>query len=414
MLCFIAIMLLMLGGHVYGYQNLIGRKRLLALRGGLDVGRNGRGGGVEEADLTQFIMTYSQQDTPPKTANQLYDPEHLHRNGWRTMKGTLFQSSYLLKLMGWIFLTATLSGVVGWNFSNVHDMSYFEHLEDALHALITFLLGLFLSTVYGRWSGLFAGPYGALWGSINGISFYGNQYLKGPNKSKILLQNLRWGLLSHALVFKDGSGAAGSGLTDLLTRKLCTPEEAALMEKIEQRCPGASRAKIPWSWISESFTRAHEQGYLEDGEMTLTVLHAKCTDATGGIGAIMGQLGQKLPLPYVHLLTIMAKFNMALMAVTRGMAIASHVKYGLMSNAISNLHGILFLVVDMSRLIFLPLVYQGCFELHSLMWNPFDRRKPNNPVAFPELFYHWKILGESAALMATHKHEFPGVQETAQ
>lgn len=291
-------------------------------------------------------------------------------------------------------------------------MSYFEHLEDALHGIITFLLGLFLSTVYNRWASLFSGPYGRVWGAITGISFYGNQYIKGPNKSKILLQNLRWGLLSHALIWKDGSKE--NGMQDLVERYLCTRDEAALIEKIEQRCPGASRAKIPWSWISESFTRADEQGLLHDGAMTLPEIHAKCSDAMGAIGGIMGQLNQKLPFPYVHLLTVMVKFNIGIMAVTRGIAIATHVKYGLLDEAITNLHGVMFLLIDMLRLIFLPLVYQGCFELHSLMWNPFNRAMPNNPVAFPERFYHWKILGESAALMSTPRNEFPGIQKAIQ
>ena len=235
------------------------------------------------------------------------------------------------------------------------------------------------------------------------------RFLRKLTLTLILTPTLTLGLLSHALVFKDGSRDAG--MTDLIDRKLCTTEEAELISKLEARCPGASRAKIPWAWISESFTRADEQGFLHNGAMTLPVVHGKCTEATGGIGAIMGALAQKLPLPYVHLLTTMAKFNMALMSVTRGMAIASHVKFGILSDAFSTLHGILFVVIDLSRLIFLPLVYQGCFELHTLMWNPFDRKHIDNPVAFPERFYHWKILGESAALMSTPKYEFPGLQK---
>ena len=129
-----------------------------------------------------------------------------------------------------------------------------------------------------------------------------------------MLQNLRWGLLSHALLFKDGSGEVA--VDDLIERKLCTQAEAAIIMDLEQRSPGASRAKIPWAWIAESFSRADEEGRLHEGETTLPLIHQKCTAATGGIGAIGGTLGQKMPLPYVHLLTIMAKFNVGSTKIT--------------------------------------------------------------------------------------------------
>ena len=98
------------------------------------------------------------------------------------------------------------------------------------------------------------------------------------------------------------------------------------------------------------------------------------------------------------------------MAVTRGMAVAAHIKYGVLGKDVSNLHGVLFLVIDVARMVFLPLVYQGSFELHTLMWNPFNKKYPRNPVRFPEKFYHWKILGESAALMSTPIDRYPGVE----
>ena len=195
-LLFVYLLILSCIGSVEGLlSEFPGRKAsLTALSGGLNVGLGGRGGGVDPKDLEEFVQLHSQKESPPKTPNQLYNPMDLHRNGWRlTRVGTLFRSKYLIRLMGWLLLSSSISGVVGWHFADIHDMSYFEHLEDALHALITFLLGLFLSTVYNRWAALFSGPYGTLWGAINGISFYGNQYISGPNKSKILLQNLRWG-----------------------------------------------------------------------------------------------------------------------------------------------------------------------------------------------------------------------------
>ena len=97
------------------------------------------------------------------------------------------------------------------------------------------------------------------------------------------------------------------------------------------------------------------------------------------------------------------------MSITRGISIASHIKYGLLlvDSTLSDaeattkrFHAVFFLIIDMLRMMFLPLVYQGCFELNVMMFNPFDRKQKSNPVAFPELFYHAKILSEAIGLMA--------------
>jgi len=375
--------------------------------------RAGAIGSMDPVLVQDFLRTHgfpAEEAIKLKTQTQLYQPDILHRGGWRSRKvGTLLNSVPLLKQLSLLMFIALLSGAIGWKYATAVDMAFYEHLEDALHALIIFFLGFFVSNVYGRWFSLFSGPYGAIWGAINGCAIYGNQYIKGPDKTKIILQNLRWGLLSHALLFKDASGE--NDMDDLLARKLCTPKEKQIIEDACKNIPGASRPKIPWKWVADSFSLAERNEELLDSGTTcnLDILHGKCTAATGGIGAIMGSLNQKLPLPYVHLLTVMAKFNMYLMSVTRGVAIASHIKYGLLDPRVTNMHAILQLVVDTCRLIFLPLVYQGCFELHTMMANPFDRKKPDNPVRFPEMFYHWKILGESLAL--TDVVEYPGQEK---
>lgn len=123
-------------------------------------------------------------------------------------------------------------------------------------------------------------------------------------------------------------------------------------------------------------------------------------------------MGQKLPFPYVHLLTFMAKFNMIIMSITRGLSIASRIKYGLVSpdpslseveKTTKRFHAVYFLIIDLLRMLFLPLVYQGCFELNIMMFNPFNKKyQKSNPVAFPELYYHMKILSEAVGLMTNN------------
>ena len=103
--------------------------------------------GVEAAthgELADFIAVHSystEEALADKTANQCYDPEDLHQAGFlRLRAGTLFQNSFIWKQGLFLALVALLSGIIGWNFSDAHDMDYFEHLEDALHSIIIFFM----------------------------------------------------------------------------------------------------------------------------------------------------------------------------------------------------------------------------------------------------------------------------------
>lgn len=258
---------------------------------------------LEEEDLRHFLATHNYSGD--QTLNQLYVPNKLHRFGWMVLKGTLFNNKHILIQFALLGLLSLASGALGWNFSDGELQRDAEHLEDAMHAVITFFMGLFISNVYGRWYDMFMGPYGALWGAITSMAVYGNWYLGGPNKSKVLLTHLRWGLLSHALLFKDGSKEAG--IDDLVARQLATPEEAIMINDMVAKCPGTSRAKIPWvcplnffvvfhyydsaqfslyliiitstqAWVGESIMRAYEAG--ESQGSNVDVLHGICKQAT--------------------------------------------------------------------------------------------------------------------------------------
>ena len=129
----------------------IGRVPLTRLRAGSTLSQGfhdgsvgGRGNGVDPQELADFIAVHSystEEALADKTANQCYDPEDLHQAGFlRLRAGTLFQNSFIWKQGLFLALVALLSGIIGWNFSDAHDMDYFEHLEDALHSIIIFFM----------------------------------------------------------------------------------------------------------------------------------------------------------------------------------------------------------------------------------------------------------------------------------
>ena len=67
-------------------------------------------------------------------------------------------------------------------------------------------------------------------------------------------------------------------------------------------------------------------------------------------------LDGKLPIAYVHLLALMAKFNMLLMALTRGASVAVHAR------GKGGTTTWLAIVLEFTRLFFIPILYQVCRE----------------------------------------------------
>ena len=107
-------------------------------------------------------------------------------------------------------------------------------------------------------------------------------------------------------------------------------------------------------------------------------------------GNSLAHIDGKLPFKYVHLLSFMAKFNMVLMAVTRGAAIGMHCHLDR-----SPSHQFLNILLEVTRLLFIPVLYQACFDLYAALHNPWGVDEHD----FPELSLEQGSLEENVAIM---------------
>ena len=90
---------------------------LTRLSGGGDaVATDGRGNGVDPAELADFVALHGfskEEAFADKTHNQKYDPRELHQAGFlRTRAGTLFRSSFIVKQLLFLGLVASISGML--------------------------------------------------------------------------------------------------------------------------------------------------------------------------------------------------------------------------------------------------------------------------------------------------------------
>lgn len=301
-----------------------------------------------------------------------YNPASLHKWGFLTVFGpSCFSSPFLwvqtcgvLGLAGlscWATLATQLS-------KEVALVSLSEGLEDALHALIIFLLGLFLSEVVSRWWALNFDCLGGLADAVDGTALLAASLL--PNDTAAQATLVRWGRLSFSLLFEQAQGIpAVEGARRAVAKGLATPDEAAALVAAVAASGSYSiasspvDARQPWVWCARLWAA---QGTLEGPAAALA--QAQCLKGVGKVGDALCLVDTKLPLPYVHLLTAMAKFQMVFMALTRGAAIAGHLAA---DGHLGSVSGIMESALDVIRLVIVPVLYQGCFDMHTIMANPF-------------------------------------------
>ena len=129
--------------QAHALQEINGAHKPVKLRRLGNVAATLRGGGT----------TYKTSAVSGKVTG--YDPGRLHRWGWLALYGpSVLSSSFLWLQCCGVLGLAGLSCFITLATKSSNDMalvSLSEGLEDALHALIIFLLGLFINEVISRW-----------------------------------------------------------------------------------------------------------------------------------------------------------------------------------------------------------------------------------------------------------------------
>lgn len=127
----------------------------------------------------------------------------------------------------------TLGTVVGW-----------------FWGMLTFLLGLFVNSSVARFNSVRMDCVGGLWGAVDDLCLLSTALLPGPGLAKTRQTMVRWGVLSMALMFKQGSGedSAASDLHEEYQAGLVTDKERAILGRL------SSKSQVVWAWIAGTFS----------------------------------------------------------------------------------------------------------------------------------------------------------------
>lgn len=174
-------------------------------------------------------------------------------------------------------------------------------LINTFHTLLTWLLGFFVSTALSRWWTVRSEGIGNLWGSVSDLTMLVSSFYPQDTSAHKEVRDrvLRWGVLSHELLYKQVSGS--EDLRDLIEAGLLLPEEHQALGGVP------SKPQVVWTWMSGFFTHlAVGSGALGSTlpfpGTTLWQLHNLCRQGRGAIGGALALADTQIPFAYAHLL----------------------------------------------------------------------------------------------------------------
>ena len=259
---------------------------------------------------------------------------------------------------------------------------------------------------------------GVLWDSIDRLSLWAAAWWSGGTAADTAARALvlRYGLLSHALLFKEARGqlrqspnVADAGLSDLVALRLLKIPEA------EQLAPLPSKAHVVWAWQAAfwacAMTPSSSKGCKKAGETApssrlTSIPHAAhlvplameaCARARDAISIGMTYVNTQQPFAYVHMLAFSVWIATTINALLAGLKMA-YLDPKLVSGCFEfpQLASWPLIFSCVARVILLPLMYDGLLGLAITLENPFQSSSAAS--CFPSELFEHEIHSECSAM----------------
>jgi len=249
------------------------------------------------------------------------------------------------------------------------DTSAAMQVISMLNALVAFLMGLFLCSIIDGWWVVREECIGTLWSCILNLCQVVSVHLPERQDMEIKMLILRYGLLSHALIYKYAQ-QTDHNLQDLMEIGLLNSKELVLLKE------DPHRAQVVWIWMATIVRRL----LFEDQKLPQSLtknLHDQIFNGRDAIRKVTCFLDTQFPLPYVHLIALMVHSFHILIAAVCGANFL--IGYGQSSYQFMSLQ-IVFIVC-------FGVIYEGILSIARKLQNPLG----NHYVDLNRLAYHCNI-----------------------
>jgi len=306
-------------------------------------------------------------------------------------RGSVFRKSVIRRAAAFTWLVSgfLLSLLYALRVDVQHeDVDNAKALITDFHNLCTFLLGFFLSTCYARWWAIRFEGIGGLWGALDDILLIvGALFPQDSAEDRDVRDRvLRWGALSHELMYKQIRG--DNEFQDLVDKGLLLREEMAILG------PLSSRPQCVWAWMCSYMAHlaygeaAHGGSRMPHAVTMFPKLLDFCCAARDSIGKLFTYTDSQVPFRYVHILSLIVwVHNMV-------QALASAVRFAFECQ--NNHHWVSGVLSEMVFLMFYPVVYTSLLHVGVGMLNPV---RSASDVDFPQAAYTSYMLAENRSFI---------------
>ena len=273
----------------------------------------------------------------------------------------------------------------------------------ASETVLGLIMGLFVEKAVKIWWSLRLDQLQGLFNIICSMVLRSAIYFphaNNPSDQRARLTILRYGCASIALLFKDAREldcwTVGEyqrcQINDIAfaAEGLLTSEEA---ERLRSMATGAgSRSQIVFVWLASYFTKLCLDGKLPMPLENQNDMLRRCEEARNKIGEIMAVVSTQYPLEYTHLVVLMYKTAILLLAVETGLILGIS---GCSGRDDRRLFWLYFFTRSL-LLIAIPIVYQGLGMIRNTIQNPFV---PTSATSYSWKVFHARVTNEARDLL---------------
>lgn len=281
---------------------------------------------------------------------------------------------------GWVIVDASLVG------QSATIFAYFSGLSG-------FLFGFFVFDALGTYANVKNNCIGGFMGAFADLCLVTSAWLPGTDKKTVEFKEtvVRWGMACFWLT----CGAADVDVSEDQNVERCVAKELLTKKEAEMIKQMGSNSVVPLLWILDSYEPVLAKlpsPTVKGGSVELWVMNMR--SGMGGALVAVSSAGLA-PLPLVHLMSLLVKLQLVLLALKEGIFIANVV----VGETPGKTPQVLF---SLTMVFFTPIVLQGLLEFVIQIRNPFG----SDWVDFPlkgfyrdtrDEMFKWFKTGETAS-----------------
>jgi len=300
--------------------------------------------------------------------------------GWKGLTyvwGTIWTSASVWEKLITNIIIFTVVAIITFYYSgSPKSTKYLNRIIRYLNMSVAFLISLYVSKTVQRWWSVREDCLGLLWTSILNLQQILSVYLKEEDEHfKYLI--LRYGLLSHALIYKQAQ-ITSHHLEDLLKMGLLTPEELVNLK------PLPFKAQAVWVWQMQLLNHLiWEKEKLPKG--LVKNITDQLMNGRDSIRRMFSFIESQVPYPYIHLLAFIIHIFHLILPVVAGINFSVVIK--------NQTEHPFSTVVAIFMVLFFTVIYQGILDISDQLENPLG----DDEIDFPRMAYHlsMKECGEA-------------------